>query len=105
MKSISQIFQTNRVLLDEPEVQELVEYTRDLEGLVMGQKIDDNYDKEDILLGIIRDIYSSCKDTLEQDELHERFPREVDPIGDYKESLVNLKRFISDMCRENRINL
>ena len=105
MKSISQIFQTNRVLLDEPEVQELVEYTRDLEGLVMGQKIDDNYDKEDVLLGIIRDIYSSCKDTLEQDELHERFPREVEPIGDYKESLVNLKRFISDMCRENRINL
>ena len=105
MKSISQIFQTNRVLLDEPEVQELVEYTRDLEGLVMGQKIDDNYDKEDVLLGIIRDIYSSCKDTLEQDELHERFPREVEPIGDYKESLVNLKRFISDMCRDNRINL
>jgi hypothetical protein len=42
---------------------------------------------------------------LEQDELHERFPSVVDPIGDYKESLINLKRFISDMCRENRINL
>jgi hypothetical protein len=71
----------------------------------MDKKIEDNYDKEDILLGIIRDIYSSCKDTLEQDELHERFPSVVDPIGDYKESLINLKRFISDMCRENRINL
>ncbi len=105
MKSISQIFRTNRVLLDEPEVQELVDYTRELEGLVMDKKIEDNYDKEDVLLGIIRDIYSSCKDTLEQDELHERFPNEVDPIEDYKESIVNLKRFISDMCRENRINL
>lgn len=105
MKSISQIFRTNRELLDEPEVQELAEYTRELEGLVMGRKIDDNYDKEDVLLGIIRDIYSSCKDTLEQDELHERFPNEVEPIKDYKESIVNLKRFISEMCRENRINL
>ena len=105
MKSINQIFRNNRNLLDEPEVQELVEYAQELEGLVMDKKIEDNYDKEDILLGIIRDIYSSCKDTLEQDELHERFPSVVDPIGDYKESLINLKRFISDMCRENRINL
>lgn len=105
MKSITQIFRNNRELLDVPEVQELIEYTQDLEGLVMDRKIDDNYDKEYILLGIIRDIYSSCKDTLEQDELHARFPNEVEPIGDYKESLVNLKRFISEMCRENRINL
>ena len=105
MKSIRQIFQFRKELLGEPEVQELVEYAQELEGLVMDKKIEDNYDKEDVLLGIIRDIYSSCKDTLEQDELHERFPNEVDPIEDYKESIVNLKRFISDMCRENRINL
>ena len=105
MKSISQIFRNNRELLDTPEVQELAEYTRELEGLVMDKKIEDNYDKEDILLGIIRDIYSSCKDTLEQDELHQRFPSEVEPIADYKETIVNLKRFISHMCWENRINL
>jgi hypothetical protein len=105
VKSIRQIFQFRKELLGEPEVQELVEYAQELEGLVMDKKIEDNYDKEDVLLGIIRDIYSSCKDTLEQDELHERFPNEVDPIEDYKESIVNLKRFISDMCRENRINL
>lgn len=105
MKSINQIFRNNRELLDVPEVQELAEYARELEGLVMDKKIEDNYDKEDILLGIIRDIYSSCKDTLEQDELHQRFPYEVEPIADYKESLVNLKRFISNMCREYKINL
>jgi hypothetical protein len=40
MKSISQIFRTNRELLDEPEVQELVDYTRELEGLVMDKKIE-----------------------------------------------------------------
>ena len=105
MKSINQIFRNNRELLDVPEVQELAEYTRELEGLVMDKKIEDNYDKEDILLGIIRDIFISCKDTLEQDELHQRFPSEVEPIADYKESLVNLKRFISNMCREYKINL
>jgi len=65
MKSISQIFRNNRDLLDTPEVQELAEYTRELEGLVMGKNIEESYDKEDILLGIIRDIYSSCEDTLD----------------------------------------
>jgi len=105
MKSISQIFRNNRDLLDTPEVQELAEYARELEGLVMDKKIEESYDKEDILLGIIRDIYSSCKDTLEQDEQHKRFPNEVEPVEDYRESIQNLKRFISDMCRENRINL
>ena len=105
MKSISQIFRNNRDLLDTPEVQELAEYTRELEGLVMDKNIEESYDKEDILLGIIRDIYSSCKDTLEQDELHQRFPSEVEPVEDYRESIQNLKRFILDMCRENRINL
>ena len=105
MKSIRQIFQFRKELLDEPEVQELVEYAQELEGLVMDKKIEDNYDKETILLGIIRDIYSSCNDTLKQDELHQRFPNDTEPIGDYKDSLINLKIFISDMCRENRINL
>ena len=105
MKSINQIFRYNKELLDIPEVQELAEYTRELEGLVMDKKIEDNYDKEAVLLGIIRDIFTSCKDTLEQDELHQRFPSEVEPIADYKESLLNLKKFISHMCWENRINL
>jgi len=105
MKSINQIFRNNLDLLDTPEVQELAEYTRELEGLVMDKNIEESYDKEDILLGIIRDIYSSCKDTLEQDELHKRFPTEVEPVEDYRESIKNLKRFISNMCRENRINL
>jgi hypothetical protein len=71
----------------------------------MDKKIEDNYDKEAVLLGIIRDIFTSCKDTLDQDELHQRFPSEVEPIADYKETIVNLKRFISHMCWENRINL
>ena len=105
MKSIRQIFQFRKELLGEPEVQELVEYAQELEGLVMDKKIEDNYDKETILLGIIRDIYSSCNDTLKQDELHQRFPNDIESIGDYKDSIINLKRFISDMCRENRINL
>lgn len=105
MKSIRQIFQHRKDLLDEPEVQELIDYTQELEGLVMDKKIEDNYDKETILLGIIRDIYSSCDDTLKQDELHQRFPNDTEPVGDYRDSLINLKRFISDMCRDNKINL
>ena len=56
MKSIGQIFRNNRQLMDEPEVQELIEYCRELEGQVMDRKIDDNYDKEHVLRGMLKDI-------------------------------------------------
>ena len=105
MKSIRQIFQYRRDLLDEPEVRELIEYAQELEGLVLDKKIDEVHNKEHILLAMIRDIYSSCKDILKQDELHQRFPSEVEPIGDYKDSISNLTKYITDMCRDNKINL
>jgi len=78
--------------MDEPEVVELVEYTKELEEKVLERKIDDTYDKEEIYLQILRDIYESCEKTLDDHVLSERF-KEIEPI-DFKQSVVNLKKYI-----------
>jgi len=83
MKSIGQIFRSNRQLMDEPEVQELIEYCRELEGQVMDRKIDDNYDKEHVLRSMLKDIRTGIDDTLNEDEESIRF-NEI-PRVDFKE--------------------
>ena len=45
MKNIKQLFRGNLDLLEKPEVQELIEYTQELEGQVLERKIEDTYDK------------------------------------------------------------
>lgn len=104
MKNIRQIFKTNPKLLQNPQVMELIEYAEELEGIVMENNISNKYDKKDILLGIIRDIYFSCKDAINQNELYKRFPKEVDPIN-HEESIGNLKKYIEKICRDSNINI
>jgi hypothetical protein len=104
MKSINQLFKTNKDLLEEPEVINLIEYTRELEEIVMNMDLSSKFNKEAILLSIVRDIYSSCKQTIAQNDLHERFPDEVEYISE-KESIHNLKTFIFNICRDNNIIL
>ena len=49
MKSINQIFTNNKQLMDEPEVQELIEYCRELEEETINSKFDKTYSFEDKL--------------------------------------------------------
>ena len=60
--------------MDEPEVQELVEYTRELEDEVLQRKIEDSYDKEHMLRSMLLDILTSCRDMEETNELSKRYP-------------------------------
>lgn len=103
MKSIHQIFRGNEHLMDLGPVEELIDYCQELEGQVMENVIDEQYDKELILLGMIRDIYDSCKGIEEQEMLHERYPNDF-PEVDYKGIVVNLKSYIQRMVYENKIN-
>jgi len=102
MKSIHQIFRGNEHLMDLGSVEELIEYTQELEGQVMNTNIEQQYDKELIYLEMIRDIYNSCSDIGEQEMLHERYPNDF-PEVDYKEMVNNLKRYIRSMASENRL--
>ena len=103
MKNINQIFKNNKHLMDEPEVVELVEYTKELEEKVLERKIDDTYDKEEIYLQILRDIYESCEKTLDDNMLSERF-KESEPV-DFKKSVMNLKMYMEVVSRLYGIRL
>lgn len=102
MKSIHQIFRGNEHLMDLGPVEELIDYCQELEGQVMENVIDEQYDKELILLGMIRDIYDSCSGIEEQEMLHERYPNDF-PEVNYKDIVINLKGYIQKMVSENKL--
>ncbi len=104
MKSIHQIFRGNEHLMDLGPVEELIDYTQELEGQVMNVNIEKQYDKEMVYLEMIRDIYNSCKDISEQEMLHERYPNDFSEV-DYKEMVNNLKSYIMDMSFKNKFLL
>ena len=100
MKSIRQIFRLNPQLMDEPEVEELIEYCRELEGQVMEYSLASNYNKEINVTDIVRDIHISCVEIIKQDE--DRFN---DEEIDYKQAIINLDKYIVKLCEEYKIML
>ena len=104
MKSIWQIFKGNEHLINLAPVEELIEYTQELEGQVLERKVEDTYDKEHMLKSMLSDILSSCKEYEENKILEERYPdlyKKVDA-----DSLVkNLKDYILDMNFMNNLGL
>jgi hypothetical protein len=103
MKNINQIFKNNKHLMDTPEVSELIDYCRELEENVIEVELNKPYDKEDILHGIIRDIYESCIQTLKDDKESIRFGET--PRVDFEKTIVNLKEYIESINRLYSIRL
>ena len=104
MKNVNQIFKNNKHLMDEPEVIELVEYTRELEEIVLQRKIEDSYDKEHMLRSMLLDILTSCRDMEDTNQLSERYPGMYEKSD--AESLVkNLKTYILDMNHKNNLGI
>ena len=104
MKSVSQIFKGNEHLMDLRPVEELIEYTQELEGQVFEKKIQDNYDKEHMLKSMLQDILNSCRDMEETNQLSERYP-DMYEKGDAESLVKNLKTFILDMNYKNKLGL
>lgn len=102
MKSISQIFRNNEHLMDLGPVEELIDYTRELEDKVIenNQVIDQTV----ILKQLVSEISKSCTDLLKEEEKSERWPNEFEKI-DFKEAIINLKKYINLYCFENKIKL
>jgi hypothetical protein len=88
--------------MEEPEVMELVEYCRELEDLV----IENNQvvDQTVILKQLISEISKSCSDLLEKDKEGERWENEFERV-DFKETVTNLKNYITKYCLDNKIYL
>lgn len=104
MKNISQIFKDNYHLMDIPQVEELIEYTRDLEGQVFDNNLQEVNDKEEILKSMIQDILTSCDELIENQLLNERYP-ELYKKQDADSLIKNLKDYILDMNRVNKLGL
>ena len=102
-KNIHHLFKTNPSLLDNVEVQELIEYCRELEGVILERKIEDEYSKEQYYAQVFKDIYQSCNDTLNDDALAERFKET--PRVDFKETISNLKKYMLEMRRLYKLDL
>jgi hypothetical protein len=104
MKNIKQLFRGNLDLLEKPEVQELIEYCRELEGNVFERKIEDNYDKEHMLRSMLSDILSSCREYEENKILEDRYPELYEKVD--ADSLVkNLMDYIISMNAKNDLRL
>ena len=104
MKNIKQLFRGNLDLLEKPEVQELIEYTQELEGQLLERKIEDSYDKEHMLKSMLQDILISCRDMEDTNQLADRYPGMYEKSD--AESLVkNLKTYILDMNYKNKLGI
>jgi predicted phage-related endonuclease len=102
MKSISQIFKGNEHLMDLQPVEELIDYCQDLEEKVIETNLEEN--KEHIYKSIIQDILISCNELEESKLLAERYP-DLYKKTDAETLVHNLKNYILDMNRINKLNL
>ena len=104
MKSISQIFKGNEHLMDLDPVEELIEYTQELEGQAMETMVNDSYDKEHILKSMLSDILSSCREYEENKLLQERYPDQYEKI-DSDNLVTSLMGYIMEMNVKNKLGL
>jgi translation initiation factor 2B subunit (eIF-2B alpha/beta/delta family) len=103
MKSIMQIFRTNPSLVDEPEVEKLIEYCRELEDELVNMRLSDTKVMEDKLAELVRDIYKSVNMTIQDQKDAIRFGEAE--LVDFEESVNNLKAYISEFARDNKFRL
>ncbi len=104
MKNIKHLFRKNPNLLESKEVQELIEYTQELEGQVLERKVEDTYDKEHMLKSMLSDILDSCREYEENKILEERYPELYKKVD--ADSLVrNLMDYIISMNAKNNLRL
>ena len=104
MKSISQIFKGNEHLMDLEPVEELIDYTQELEGQILERKVEDAYDKEHMLKSMLSDILDSCREYEENKILEERYPELYKKVD--ADSLVrNLMDYIISMNAKNDLRL
>lgn len=102
MKNKQEIFKKAPDLLDEPEVQELLDYCERLEDELVDLKFEKEKSKELIMLDMIKEVIKGCN-AIEKEQLeHERFGYEA---PNYRATISNLKSYILEICRINKIYL
>jgi hypothetical protein len=102
MRNKLEIFKKAQDLLEEPEVLELLDYCEKLEDELVDFKFEKNKNKELILLDMIKEVIKGCN-AIEKEQLeHERFGYEA---PNYQATISNLKSYILEICKINKIYL
>ena len=102
MKNPRDLFTTNRLLLDEPEVQQLLAYCESLEDDLVEFKFEKTNNKELIMLDMLKEVVKSCAAIRQQEMEHERFGYE---LPDYSEAIRSLSSYIFEMNRNNKLKI
>ena len=102
MKSPREIFKNNPNLLEEPEVEELLEYCEELEAEIIDLKFEKANNKELAMKDMLQEVIKGCNDLEKEQMEHERFGYDA---PNFQESILNLKRYILDRCRDEKIYL
>ena len=102
MQNKLEIFKKAPDLLDEPEVQELLDYCERLEDELVDLKFDKEKSKELIMLDMIKEVIKGCNAIQKEQLEHERFGYEA---PNYQATISNLKSYILEICRINKIYL
>lgn len=102
MKSARELFKNNPSLLEEPEVLELLEYCDELEDEIVEFKFEKANNKELAMLDMLQEVIKGCNDLEKEQMEHERFGYEA---PQYREAILNLKRYILNRCKDEKIYL
>jgi hypothetical protein len=100
MKSIRELFKNKDYLLEEPEVEQLLDYCEKLEDDIVEFKFNKDKNKELVMLDMIREVIKGCNAIEKEQNEHERFGYDA---PNYQETISNLKKYILDRCRDERI--
>ena len=100
MKSIREIFKNNPLLLEEPEVMELVGYCEELQDEIVAFKFQKSNNKELAMLDMLKEVIKGCNAIEKEQMEHERFGYDT---PQYEETISNLKRYILGRCRDEQI--
>ncbi len=100
MKKPRELFKNKEFLLDEPEVEQLMDYCEKLQDELVDLKLDQSQNKQLLMLDMLKEIVKACEETEKQQKEFIRFGLEP---PDFEESISNLKRYLIVRCRENGI--
>lgn len=102
MKSPRELFKNKPSLLEEQEVKEFLEYCEELESEIVDFKFEKANSKELAMKDMLQEVIKGCNDLEKEQMEHERFGYAA---PQYREALSNLKKYILDRCREEKIRL
>jgi hypothetical protein len=100
MKNKLEIFKNAQDLLEEQSVQDLLAYCEQLEDELVELKFEKTYNKELIMLDMIREVIKGCNAMEKEQMEHERFGYER---PNYTDAISNLKSYILKRCDESKI--